>query len=282
MKKTTALLLIFPLVYTLSNAQQHSDKPFAIGVIDSLKSELLQETRTLNIYLPQSYAYDTAASYPVIYLLDGSADEDFIHIAGLVQFFNFPWINRFPESIVVGIANTNRKRDFTFPVDNLDFLKPLGFDKKSFPSYGGSAAFISFIGKELQPYVARHYRTNTSQTLIGQSLGGLLAIEILLKHTNLFDTYIVLSPSLWWGKEALLNQVPDLSKIKSKPKVYLGVGNEGSTMVGDAQKLSTLLKKKAGDSAVIFDYLPHEDHATIGHQAVYNAFRLLYPVKQSK
>lgn len=26
-----------------------------------------------------------------------------------------------------------------------------------------------------------------------------------------------------------------------------------------------------------FDYLPQENHATITHQAVFNAFRLLYP-----
>jgi len=28
-----------------------------------------------------------------------------------------------------------------------------------------------------------------------------------------------------------------------------------------------------------FDYLPEEDHATIGHQAVFNALRILYPLK---
>jgi uncharacterized protein len=277
MKKIISALASSILISLTATGQMHSQRPFAIGIIDSLRSELLQETRTINVYLPQSYTTDTAAVYPVIYLLDGSADEDFIHIAGLVQFFNFPWINRFPESIVVGIANTNRKRDFTFPVTNLDFLSPLGFNASMFPSYGGSAAFISFIEKELQPYVNQHYRTNAGKTLIGQSLGGLLASEILLKHTALFDTYILVSPSLWWGKEALLQQVPDLHSTKGKLKIYLATGNEGKMMTGNAQQLAALLRKKGADK-VVLDYLPNEDHATIGHQAVYNAFRALYPI----
>lgn len=275
MKKAILFITLLMLTQYVSKAQQRSNKPFSIGVIDSLRSEQLRETRIINVYLPQSYAQATTATYPVIYLLDGSADEDFIHIAGLVQYFNFPWINRFPESIVVGIANTNRKRDFTFPVTNLDFLAPLGFDKKSFPDHSGSAAFISFIEKELQPYIARHYRVNASKTLIGQSLGGLLATEVLLKHTPLFDTYIILSPSLWWGNGALLGHAS--TALQGKLKVYIGVGKEGNRMIGDAQKLASKLRNGAPDATVLYDYLPGEDHATIGHQGVYNAFKLLYP-----
>lgn len=276
MKKATLFLTFLFLLGFTAKAQQHSTTPFVIGVIDSFRSNLLNETRTINVYLPQRYAIDTALTYPVIYVLDGAADEDFIHIAGLVQYFNFPWINQFPESIVIGIVNTNRRRDFTFPVSNLDFLAPMGFSADNFPAYGGSAAYISFIEKELQPYVAQHYRTTNGKTLIGQSLGGLLASEVLLRHTQLFDTYILISPSLWWGKEALLKEAGAFNKLKNKPKVYLSVGNEGNTMVGDAKKLDALLRL-GGNNKVHFDYLSKEDHATIGHQAVYNAFKLLYP-----
>ncbi|WP_118950939.1 alpha/beta hydrolase [Taibaiella helva] len=267
-------LLFFLLLFAAGQGfaqQAPSTRPFAIGVIDSLRSGILGETRPLNIYLPASYGQDLKATYPVIYLLDGSADEDFIHIAGLVQYYNFPWINRFPESIVVGIANTNRKRDFTFAVPNLDFLKAMNFDKSLFPAYGGSAAFMDFIQKELQPYVAAHYRTTSGKTLIGQSLGGLLATEILLKRTSLFDTYILISPSLWWGAEALLQQKP----APGKPRVYLAIGNEGTIMVSDARRLSSWLKQNG--IPVLFDYMGDEDHATIGHQAVMNAFKRLYP-----
>ena len=102
---------------TNKSIQSNNSKPFVLGVIDELPSTILAEKRTLNIYLPEGYKNDDTTKYPVIYLLDGSADEDFIHIVGLVQFNSFEWINGVPKSIVVGIATVDRKRDFTFPTN---------------------------------------------------------------------------------------------------------------------------------------------------------------------
>jgi predicted alpha/beta superfamily hydrolase len=287
MKKLLTLLAALLLLANHCPAQgralrRPAPRPFVLGVVDTLQSKVLGETRTLNIYLPAGYSPDSAATYPVIYLLDGSADEDFIHVVGLVQYYTFPWINRLPPSIVVGIANTNRRRDFTSPVASLDFLAAVGFDKSSFPVSGGSAKFIAFIEQELQPFIDQNYKTNPARTLIGQSLGGLLATEILLKKPRLFSTYLILSPSLWWDKESLLNQAPGLVKqpLSSPLKVYVGVGNEGKTMVSDARKLSQTLQQNHGIQ-VSFDYLPQENHATMTHQALYNAIKLLYPAPAS-
>ena len=92
--------------------QQKNKTPFALGVVDQIKSKELSQSRTLNIYLPDGY--DTSkTTFPVIYLLDGSANEDFIHITGVVQFLNM--IDTLPKCIVVGIANTDRRHDFTHP-----------------------------------------------------------------------------------------------------------------------------------------------------------------------
>lgn len=283
MHKTWLFTLILLLLCNVSFGQSKPaapGKPFVIGVIDTIKSSVLSENRVLNVYLPDGYSPDSATTYPVIYVLDGSADEDFIHIVGLVQYFNFPWINQFPPSIVVGIANVNRKRDFTFPVANLDFMAKYGFDKKNFTAYGGSEKFMTYIEKEVQPYVDKHFKSNASRTIIGQSLGGLLATEILLKRPKMFDTYIIMSPSLWWGSESLLQQAPELLKAHPdwKTKVYVGVGREGNTMVGDAKKLARMLRQQ-NNIKTSFDYLPRETHATMTHQAVYNAFKLLYPAK---
>jgi hypothetical protein len=45
----------------------------------------------------------------------------------------------------------------------------------------------------------------------------------------------------------------------------------------DANLLAEKLNKsKSKNLQVYLDYLPLEDHATIGHQAVFNAFRILY------
>jgi predicted alpha/beta superfamily hydrolase len=256
-----------------------SAKPFVLGLIDELRSSHLSEKRILNIYLPESYNKNDTTRYPVIYLLDGSADEDFIHVTGLVQFNTFPWIKRMPESIVVGIANTDRRRDFTF-------MTSIHEDRAKYPTTGHSDKFIFFIEKELQPYIDKTYRTNASKTIIGQSLGGLLATEILFNKPHLFDTYIIISPSLWWDSGSVLKPMAAILQkdFPDRKDVYIGVGNEGQapgtqgrTMEEYAISLTEVLKSSQNKHIhLCYDYLPEEDHATVMHQAVMNAFRVLY------
>ncbi|PSK91055.1 hypothetical protein B0I18_10665 [Taibaiella chishuiensis] len=257
-------------------------KPLVLATTEEVQSAVLGEKRVLNIYLPEGYKKEDTTKYPVVYLLDGGAEEDFVHVVGLIRYNTQPWINRFPRSIVVGIENTNRRKDFTFAVPNLDFVTRIGYKPEHFPAYGGSARFISFLKEELQPYINSHYNTSGQRTIIGESLAGLMATEILLKHRELFDNYIIMSPSLWWGKESLLAEAPALLKksLDKDIKVYIGAcsKDEDKIMYDDAVALDETLKKYGGSRMkVYYDYLPGEIHATIIHQAVYSAFRLLYP-----
>jgi predicted alpha/beta superfamily hydrolase len=284
MKKIIILILLFTV--TIGNAQvkkqKETSKPFVLGTIEEINSKILSEKRILNIYLPEGYNQNDTIKYPVTYLLDGSADEDFIHVVGLFQFNSFSWINRVPKSIVVGIANIDRKRDFTYQTT-------IEEDKKRYLTCGKSANFISFIETELQPFIEKKYKTNNSKTIIGQSLGGLLATEIVLKKPNLFNKYIIISPSLWWNNGSLLNEESEIyqANFKDKIDIYIGVGKEGlapskipHVMEVDANLLSEKLKStKSKNVKVSFDYLPQEDHATITHQAIFNAMRILYPEK---
>jgi uncharacterized protein len=254
---------------------------FVIGNIDTIYSYVLSENRIINIYLPDGYCTDSTKTYPVIYLLDGSANEYFIHVVGLINFFTLPWINRMPKSIVVGISNVNRNRDLTFYTSSkVDFYATAGLKKKYFPVTGGSEKFILFLEKELQPYIEKKYKTSSSKAIIGQSLGGLLATEILLKKPYLFDTYLIMSPSLWWDSESLLLDAPYLLKrnLRNKIKAYVGVSSEGKNMEKDVKQLVKILKTDGADNVdVIYDYISDENHSTMVHQSIYNAIKLLYP-----
>jgi predicted alpha/beta superfamily hydrolase len=278
----SCILILFSTITFSQSKSEGSSKPFVIGQIDEIHSKELGEKRILNIYLPEGYQEDTKSTYPVIYLLDGSADEDFIHVAGLIQFNNFSWIDRVPKSIIVGIANIDRKRDFTYPTT-------IEKDQKKYPSSGKSNKFISFIETELQPYINQKFRTNDSKMIIGQSLGGLLATEILLKKPALFNKYIIMSPSLWWDNGSLFNSSSEIfsENFMQKTDIYIGVGKEGlapgdipHVMEVDANLLAEKINStKSKNVQVYFDYLPQEDHATITHQAIFNALKLLYPLK---
>ncbi|MGX5172499.1 alpha/beta hydrolase [Aliikangiella sp. IMCC44653] len=244
---------------------------FSIGETIQFHSNILSEDRKLNIYLPHGYSQNTSKNYPVIYLLDGSADEDFIHIAGLVQFGSFSWINQVPESIVVGIANVDRKRDFTYPSKNT-------LDLKELPTSGGSAQFISAISQEIQPLISKNYRTTSTKTIIGQSLGGLLAAEILFQSPELFDHYIIISPSLWWDDESLLKR--NLSFSAATKSVYVGVGKEGAVMERLAKALFTKLQAvETKQPALHFNFFEQLSHGDTMHLAVYDAFDKIFKSK---
>ena len=172
------------------------------------------------------------------------------------------------ESIVVGISNIDRKHDFTFPTNNKS-------DKIDFPTTGGSTKFIDFIEKEIQPFIDSSYNTDSVKTIIGQSLGGLLATEILLKKPHMFDNYIIISPSLWWDDQSLLNLEPvDFNTEKS---IYIGVGKEGKVMEQTAKELYNKKRNLKKDNIKpYFDYFEGQDHGNVLHIAVYRAFEQLF------
>ena len=270
MTRTIILYIVFALISTFSFGQIGNKKiePLSIGEKISFRSDILDEERILNIYLPNEYAPDSTKKYPVIYLLDGSIDEDFIHIAGIVQFGSYSWINFVPKSIVVGISNVNRQRDFVSPTTRKRYIKAI-------PDNGGSENFIQFIADEVQPLIQGRYKTNERRTIIGQSLGGLLATEILVRQSQLFTDYIIVSPSLWWDKESLLNiDLPDLSNVKS---IFIGVGKEGKEMEHLAKRLYDKIgKTKPIQLHLFFEYFQALDHANILHLAVYSAFNKIF------
>lgn len=264
-------LLFFCWTSSLLPAQT-STQDLVIGQQHRFSSTILQEERLLNVYLPLSYHPDSAHQYPVLYVLDGGLDEDFLHLSGLTQFGSLSWINLLPEVIVVGIINIDRKRDFTFPSTDEQ-------DLKDFPTTGHSAPFIQFIKEEVQPLIEATYTTNGQNTLLGQSLGGLLATQILFEQPDLFHQYIIVSPSLWWDQQSLLKKTP--VQAKTPPAIFVAVGKEGPVMQRTAKQLYRKMKAlPQHQSAINFQYFPKNDHGDVLHLAAYKAFESLFITKK--
>ncbi len=160
-----------------------------IGETFTLASKVMGETRRINVYLPPGYAASTDVRLPVLYMPDGGLAEDFLHVAGLVQVSVGNGTMR--PFVLVGIENTERRRDMTGPTDNPD-------DRKIAPRVGGSAAFRTFLRTELMPEIRARYRTTAETAIVGESLAGLFVVETLLLEPDLFDTYLAFDPSLWW------------------------------------------------------------------------------------
>jgi hypothetical protein len=97
MHKIITLIVLITLSISAQSQSVENYKTFQLGMTTEIFSKALNESRILNIYLPEGYNTNDTIHYPVIYLLDGSADEDFIHVAGLVQYYSFEWIDYLPD-----------------------------------------------------------------------------------------------------------------------------------------------------------------------------------------
>lgn len=193
--------------------------PLVIGETFTIDSRILNETRRINVYLPPAYTASPGARLPVLYMPDGGIAEDFLHVAGLVQVSTGNGTMR--PFLLVGIENTERRRDLTGPTENAE-------DRKIAPRVGGSEAFRDFIRRELMPQVKARYRTTEETAIVGESLAGLFVVETFLLQPDLFDTYIAFDPSLWWNDRKLVDGAAE--RIRARPKLektlYLASSDE--------------------------------------------------------
>jgi enterochelin esterase-like enzyme len=81
----------------------------------TIASSVLRETRRINVYVPAGHAASPTTRLPVLYMPDGGLQEDFLHVAGLLQVSIGNGTMR--PFLLVGIENTERRRDMTGPTD---------------------------------------------------------------------------------------------------------------------------------------------------------------------
>jgi enterochelin esterase-like enzyme len=78
----------------------------------------------------------------------------------------------------------------------------------NFPDYQGRGSrailYTRFILEELIPYIKLSYHIPffRSQSFAGFSLGGLMALDIVWNHSEIFSKVGVFSGSLWWRRKA--------------------------------------------------------------------------------
>jgi predicted alpha/beta superfamily hydrolase len=145
--------------------------------------------------LPSGYE-NSNKKYPVVYLMDSQWDFPLLTAIYGQQYFD----GFIPPMIIVGVtwgginpnADSLRARDYT-PTK----------EARS-PQSGGAAKFLSFIEKELFPFIENNYKVDKNdRTLIGCSLGGLFTLYALFTKPALFHRYIAATPAIGWDNEVI-------------------------------------------------------------------------------
>jgi predicted alpha/beta superfamily hydrolase len=246
------------------------------------------------IYLSTPAESPPPDGFPIIYLLDGNATFGTV-VESIALRSRRPDVTGVVPAVVVGIGyetadpydRVKRTYDYTpFPPEISESADRSGGEGET----GGAELFLDFLEAELKPFVEARVPVDRShQALVGHSLGGLLVLHTLTSRPSSFQSYVASSPSIWWARERLLEEISNLAAkqtlVTATLRVMLTVGEHeqklgpqevGSSefrakgerrsqrrMVDDAREAANRLEPLARSGGrVHFEVFPGEDHAS--------------------
>ena len=236
--------------------------------VRQLRAESNGVPYSLYVSLPDGYG-ETSERYPVVYMLDADYSFAIAHnvVSHLVE------RKHLRPLILVAVAyggplqyRMNRTRDYT-PTHSLKGGYGPEFQKVS----GGGPRFRHFLEKELIPFIDGEYRTlQGERALTGHSYGALFASWVYLTRPDLFNRYLIVSPSLWYDEGMIFALEKELRERKPEVesdlrRVYLAVGaDEARVMSIDLLRLVERLEERSDPQLKLYhEILPDETHNSV-------------------
>ncbi|MGG8495079.1 alpha/beta hydrolase [Tenacibaculum sp. TC6] len=254
----------------------HSNVVLANTEVKKITSSSNGQTYTIKIKLPREYSKNST-SYPVLYVTD--AETNFGGVCYIVQ--RLIKDKLIPPMIIVGIAYDTdyksfyqlRSRDLT-PVEDKNLTIGGSIDPT-----GGAPLFSKFLEQELFPFIEKNYNVQKNErTYYGHSYGGLFGTYVLINNPELFNKYLILSPSLWFYNRLMLKQVTELSPdFGSGVKLYMASGE----LEQGINRLQTIFISKIKNNhfdklTYKAEVLKNETHRTIFGAGFTNGLRYLF------
>jgi predicted alpha/beta superfamily hydrolase len=216
----------------------------------SLHSAATGTNYRIYVALPESYDADRDARYPVVYVLDASPVA-VAFVDGYLHLLVYGKAAR--EAILVGIAydslsagetSARRATEMTptpwAPADAA-LTKEFGSDVHS----GGAARFLQAFERDFIPFVDKHYRTSSERELVGYSFGGLFGAYVLFRQPDLFQGYLLGSPTLPWDDGVVLKDETAYAATHKAlaARVFLSCGSlDDPRLVADVNALAKTLQ----------------------------------------
>ncbi|EON71232.1 alpha/beta hydrolase [Lysinibacillus sphaericus] len=240
-----------------------------------ISSKFTDYKYSVYIHVPQGQAPEEG--FPIYYVLDGSSYFHLVKEAVRLQCRNAAKTHVTP-AIVVGIGHgedmqERRFYDFTAPAKEYSY--PARFKGKGYDKHGGAADFSRFLEEELKPSIQAQFQVNVEQqTLFGHSLAGYFVLWQLFSATSNFQSYIAISPSIWWNNHELLPKAASFMKEQTvvNEKLFIGVGELETFMVDDARQMVSDLGNMI---EIAFYEAMDENHASVVPTVMSKAIRFV-------
>ncbi len=289
------VFLILLILSVETFCQEYPKVKLETTIIREIQSDYVNGMKyDLFIDLPPNYS-DSTKIFPVVYLLDA------YEIFGLQNqtYQQLIFMEEIPELILVGISYPNLGDFYTdglreyLDIRARDFLPTyLSHDEivqkhgKGLARYaresGGGQEFLSFIEKELIPFIESEYRTDVSKRgLFGFSFGGTFVTYAMFSKPGLFKNYFIGSPMLNWDDKVVykFDNTDELIGTANSINVYISFG-ELETKEGRHHPLKDYLEEKNNPNIqYISEIFEGETHLSGVGLAYSRAFRRLYELK---
>lgn len=280
---------------TTETATQVQDSPLALTLPNTEVHRLQANGRSYQLWvdLPPSYVQNNK-TYPMLLVTDANYSFPLVRSIRARVGQNGANIEDF---VLVGLGYAegdspaqSRSRDYT-PTDP---KKRPGWDKSSYSAteYGGAALHLHYLQHQVLPLLKARYRLDARRFIYaGHSYGALFGTYVLFHQPELFQSYILGSPSYWFDqRESFRLEQQYASRAKDLPVQllfyageYEAVGpaplfNQDTDLVKDMDLMVRTLKKRNYPGLKLQQQvLPGDDHLTAYPNLITKALRQLLP-----
>lgn len=253
-----------------------------------IESDTVQDGFLIKVAYPRNY-HETSTRYPVLYVTD--AETNFGALQYVAQ--RLAKDRLIPELILVGVAYQTDYDTF-YDLRARDLRPSLPDDPRldlgGRPDEGRGQQFAEFLRSELIPEIDQRYRTQPGdRAYYGHSYGGLFGVWSFMYESDLFNRYVILSPSLWWGElwygtprtshgyHILPERAASDGSPETDARVFVGSG-ELEPRIDELQTVWADAIRPYLDPSVSMHDIVYEDetHRTIFGRGVMDGLRYVY------
>jgi len=270
-----SLILISALLTKLNASELKDDTLFKIKT-KVFDSSILNRKQDISIYLPDGYQHDTK-QYPVVYVLDG----EFLFSTTVNTSRIRASRDLMPQSIIVGLTTSNSvsRLSIAMPVKRIkDDEKSIVF-KNAKPEL-----FLSFLKKELMPFIEKNYRTARHNTLIGMSPTVGVLLTDYFKEQPIFSAHIALAAdpqNYTLDGKYIASEI--IQRIKEKRNSYLYI-SRGEFDIKRRENLKEAfsylrkeIKQQQLERFLMAEIIEGGEHYAMSLVGINNGFRHIYP-----
>ena len=232
------------------------------------------------------FRYESMDAAPPILCLDGAWTAGTVRDATRIMSMS----GESPEAIVAGLSFADdsmgdylRSRARWFCPTEWVPPEETGVKGIQAEDTGQALTYLAFIRDQVLPRLRHDWRVSETW-LVGHSFSGLFGLRVLFSEPELFDKYLLASPSIWWDDRTMLGIEAEFAAAHDDlaAKVFLTAGRdedmlEGFNMCRNMIEMATQLENRNYPNLDIgHTILPSESHSSTIGAAISRGLRHLH------